>query len=237
MVSRKAAGVILGVLLVLGCAGMASAQQSLQLPSVVTVGLGYVIVPTDQVVVTLGIETSSESADQAYSQSNAIIESIRAELQEANIEGLNISVGRVNMWQQRSSTRPTTYRTTSTMTVAMTHESHVGMVIDTAVRLGATSVQSVKFQASNLQEAAQNALTLAVKNAMEKAEAIVKATETRIVTIRQVTDSNKVQIYNPSDPVLVEVTRTDETPYQVPVERGQVLVQVEVTMEFEVAAR
>lgn len=237
MVSRRFAGILCSLLLVLAF-GAVTSGQALHLPSVVTVGLGYVVVPTDHVVVTLNIETSSESAQEAYAQSATIAESIRAELERAELAGLETKVGRSHLWQQRSATRATsTYRVTSTMSVTLLDEADVGHVVDTAMRLGATSVQSVRFQVSSLDEAAREALTLAVENAMAKAEAITAATGTRIVTIRQVHDGNKVRVFNPSDPVLMEATSSPDTPNQVAVERGQVLVQVEVTMEFEVAAR
>lgn len=237
MVNRRSSVVLFALLFVVG-AGAITAAQSLQLPSIVTVGLGYVLVPADHLVVTLNIETSEESAQAAYDASSAIVEAIRQELGEADIAGLEVRSGRAHLWQQRSATRQsTTYRVTSTMSVTLQDEADVGYVVDTAMRLGATSVQSVRFQVGSLEEAARTALTLAVEDAMAKAETITAATGTRIVTIRQVNDSNKIQVYNPSDPVLVESPSAPDIPYPVTVERGQVLVQVEVTMEFEVAPR
>lgn len=237
MVNRRISFIIMALMIVVGF-GAVTAAQTLQLPSIVTVGLGYVVVPADHLVVTLNIEAAEDSAQAAYDASSAIIAAIRQELEAAKLDGLDVRTGRAHLWQQRSATRQsTTYRVTSTMSVKLNDEADVGYVVDTAMRLGATSVQSVRFQVRSLEEAARSALTLAVEDAMAKAETITAATGTRIVTIRQVHDSNKIQVYNPSDPVLVEASSGPNIPYPVTVERGQVLVQVEVTMEFEVASR
>lgn len=237
MVIRRSWAVLLSLVLAAPL-GTAASAQTLQLPSIVTIGLGFVVIPADHLVVTLNIETSDESAQAAYAASAAIVDAIREELQEADLAGLEIRTGRAHLWQQRSATRQTTtYRVTSTMSVTIEDEADVGRVVDTAMRLGATSVQSVRFQVRSLEEAARTALTLAVQDAMAKAEVISAATGTRIVNIRQVNDSNKIQVYNPSDPVLVESASGPDLPYPVTVERGQVLVQVEVAMEFEVAPR
>lgn len=234
---RKTAGWLLCLALVIGAGGVAAAQQSLQLPTVVTVGMGYVVVPADRIVVVIGLETSDESAEQAYAKSSQIVQSIREALTAAQYEGLSVRVGGVSVWQQRSTARPPVYRATSTLHVTLANEADVGPVIDTAMRLGASSVQSVRFEASDLESARRQALTLAVQDAMAKADAIARATDMRIVTIRRVSDSDDVRIFNPSDPVLMEVNQADQTPYRIAVERGEILVQVYVTIEFEVAAR
>lgn len=237
MVTHRSAVLVICLSLVLMASGSALAQQSLQLPTVVTEGVGYVVLPADHIVVTLSVETTDLRAADAYARNSEISRSIREALEAEQPEGLAITIGGISLWQQRSATLYGSYRATSTVSIRLAHEADVGKVIDTAMQLGATAVQSVRFHASSLESAARTALTLAVEDAMAKAEAIAKATESRIVTIRRVHDTNDVRIYNPSDPVLVEGGKADPTPYQVAVERGEILVQVTVTMEFEVAPR
>lgn len=236
MVIRKTGTSLVCLLLILGSAYVTSAQ-TLQLPSIVTVGLGYVITKADRVVVSLSIETQDESAETATAQTTAIGETIRRELAALDLAGLEFIPGRMSIWPQRGTgSRPSTYRASSTLGVVLSDEGDMGRVIDIAMRLGAASVQNVKFQATDLEAAAKQALTLAVEDAMAKAEVISKATDTRVVTIRRVTDANKVEVYNPSDPVLVELGEAPKTPFHLTVERGEILVQVEVTMEFDLAA-
>src|SRR5690625_188888 len=97
VVIRRSTALLVGLFLVAGFGMQTGAQQALQLPTVVTVGLGYVVVPADHVVVTLNIESSSSSAEEAYAQSAHIAQEIRRELEEAELKGLAISIGRTNL--------------------------------------------------------------------------------------------------------------------------------------------
>lgn len=232
----KRIGIVLfAVLLVLVLTGAASAQ-TLQLPSIVTVGMGYVIVEADRVVVTLGIETQQESAAAALAEHTAIVQAIQDALTGSlGNDLIEFQAGRANVWQQRTATRPPFYRAVSSVSVVLTDDERIGYVMDVAMSLGAQTVQGVQYEASNLQEAARQALALAVQDAVAKAEAISKATDTRVVTIRRVTDTNSIKVFNPSDPLLIEQTPRTGLPYEITVERGQILVQVEVTVEFELA--
>jgi len=49
-----------------------------------------------------------------------------------------------------------------------------------------------------------------------------------------VRDANVVQVINPTDPVLAQAGTVQHPQFGLPVQRGDIVVQVEVTMLFEV---
>ena len=70
---------------------------------------------------------------------------------------------------------------------------------------------------------------------MAKADEISRATGMRgRYDPARVSDAHKVEIINPSDPVLLEAGVAVRPPYHVEVEQGPILVQVQVTAEFKV---
>src|SRR5690606_40940392 len=79
VVIRRSWAVLLSLVLA-ALLGTAASAQTLQLPSIVTIGLGFVVIPADHLVVTLNIEPSDESAQAAYAASAAIVDAIREEL-------------------------------------------------------------------------------------------------------------------------------------------------------------
>lgn len=217
----------------------AQAQTALPLPSFVTVGVGYVVVEADQVVVSLGIEATGDSAEAAQRENERRVAAIEEAVAALSIDGLEVSRRLVDVRQQRTGIvrrDEGDYRAVSGVEVTVPSEEHIGAIIDVAVAAGNATVQAVRFHSSALEEAAKEALRRAVKDAMAKAEAMSEATGMRVVMTRRVSDAHKIEIINPSDPLLLEGS-TARPPYPVPVKRGQILVQVEVSAEFEVGIR
>lgn len=215
--------------------GIASAQ-TIGLPTIETVGVGSVVVPADRVIVSIRVETEDVTATAAQEKTRAAIEEIREEIKALDIGEVEFVLHGINVYQQRASvTRPTdTFRTTSGLDVVLRDDTHVGRIIDVALKHGVASIQNVRYHSESLADAAQKALELAVRNAMAKAETITKTTGSRIVMIRQVRDANIVQVINPTDPALAQAGTLQQLQFGLPVQRGEIGVQVEITLLFEV---
>ncbi len=229
----------LKVMLICAFVGMLSgiaAAQTIGLPTIETVGVGSVVIPADRVIVSIRIEVEDTTATAAQEKTRAAIDEIREEIKALDIGEVEFVLHGINVYQQRASvTRPTdTFRTTSGLDVVLRDDTHVGRIIDLALKHGAASIQNVRYHSESLADAAQKALELAVKNAMAKAETITKTTGSRIVMIRQVRDANIVQVINPTDPALAQAGTLQHPQFGLPVQRGEIGVQVEITMLFEV---
>lgn len=224
--------------LVIPSQSMAQAQ-TVPLPSFVTVGVGYVVVEADRVVVSLGIEATGDSAVAAQQENGRRAAAIEEAVTALGIDGLEFDRRLVDVRQQRTGVvrrDEGDYRAVSGVEVTVPDEQYIGAIIDAAVAAGNATVQAVRFHSTALEEASKEALRLAVKDAMAKAEAMSEATGMRVVMTRRVSDAHKIDIINPSDPLLLE-GGTARPPYPVPVKRGEILVQVEVSAEFEVGIR
>lgn len=216
--------------------GVGSAQ-TIGLPTIETVGVGSVVVPADRVIVTIRIEAEDTTATSAQEKTRAAMEEFREEIKALNIGEVEFVLHGINVFQQRASvTRPEdTFRATSGLDVVLRDDEHVGRVIDLALKHGAATLQNVRYHSESLVDAAQKALELAVQNAMAKAETISKTTGSRIVMIRQVRDANILQVINPTDPALSQAGTVQHPQFGLPVQRGEIGVQVEITMLFEVS--
>src|SRR5690625_4018535 len=110
----------LRVKLILLCAfivmlsGVGSAQQSMGLPTIETVGVGYVTVPADRVIVAVRIEAEDTTATAAQERTREAMETIRAEVEAMGIGDVDFVTLGVYVYHNRATvTRPNvTLRTT-----------------------------------------------------------------------------------------------------------------------------
>lgn len=227
--------ILFTALLVLLGGATAQAADYYVSQTLTTVGSGFVVMPADIAVVSVAIESSAPESGAAHQENLRITEQIMAALQEENIPGLQFSMRQVMFWENTSiSTREKSYKASSGLDIQTTDLDSVGHIIDIATKMGATSIQNVRFDLSNIEEAAQEALRLAVADAMRKAEVMASAAGMRIAIIRELRDNNTVKVYNPSQPTASTVSEAALSPLAAPIYRGQVLVQTDVTLIFEV---
>jgi uncharacterized protein YggE len=225
--------ILITLLLILCFAGAAQAQLATQ--SAVTVGSGFVVVPADTAVISVAIENVAAESGAAHQENQRLTDQIMQALKAEQIPDLHFTVRQVVFWENTlPGSRDKTWKVSSGLDIHTSDLSAAGHIIDIARKNGATSVQTIRYDVSNLEQAAQDALQLAVKDAVRKAEAIAAAAGLRVIMVREVRDSNAIRVHNPSSPTATgrEVTLP---PLAGPVYRGEVLVSVEVTMVFDLA--
>lgn len=202
--------------------------------SLVSVGQGFVICPADLGIVSLAIENTANDAGLAHSDNIKIVERITQALKEAKLPGLQITIRQPSIWLKTSLvSRDIAYTASSGMDIQVSDISLVGYVADIGIRNGATAIQGVRFDASNLQGAKQKALEQAVQDAISKAQVMSATAGLRLVMVREMSDTNDIQVYNPS---AIQTQGVDaKLPVLAgPVYRGQVIVSASVTVIFDV---
>lgn len=221
--------------------GTASAADLIDVQSLITVGSGFVVVPADVAIVSLAIESTAKESGTAHQNNTQIIQQIMQALKAENLPGLAFTERQVMFWENTGlGSRDKTFKASSGLDVQVRDLNAVGHIIDVATKNGATSVQNVRFDVSNIDAAAKKALELAVSDAIQKANVMASAAGLRVAMVRQVQDNNAVRVYNPSLPPATSSSNdTVELPklpaLAGPVYRGQVLVQTEVSIIFDVA--
>lgn len=232
MIQRSLLATLLLALLLTIPAGASTLYES---QSLVSVGLGYVILPADVAVVSLAIEHTAKESGLAQRENQRVVSQIVQTLSEEQIPGLEFAVRQASFWESSSlGARERTYKASSGLDIRLTDLDLPGHVIDVATAAGA-SVQGVRFELSRTGDAAKEALRLAVEDALQKAALMSRAAGMRVVMVREIQDTNAVRVINPSLSTTVGVDAASLTSLAGPIYRGQIAVQAEVTVIFDVA--
>lgn len=202
--------------------------------SLVSVGQGFVVCDADLGIVSLAIENTATDASLVHTKNMQVVQRIVKALQEAKLPGLEITIRQPSIWLKTSLvSRDVTYTASSGLDIKVSDISLIGRVADIGMRNGATAIQGVRFDASNLQEAKQLALEQAVQDAINKAKVMSATAGLRLVMVREISDTNDIQVHNPSA-LQAQGVDTKLPVMAEPVYRGQVIVSASVTVVFDV---
>lgn len=226
--------------LAIGSAATAQDNNTPKPPSLSVSGSGMTSAAPDHATVRIGVVAQQEDAAAAQAQVNrlaqAAINAIKnAGIQADDITTLGITLSPVYAPRQpRPNAEPEEprivgYRASNTVQVDLDDLEKVGPVIDAAVAAGANNIQDVSFSLRNDTRQRQEALRLAVQEARSKAEAIADALGVRLGSVQQVNESGvsiiRPQAYYARGGAMMAEAST-------PVEPGQVQVQANVTIEY-----
>jgi uncharacterized protein YggE len=222
------------LLFVFAAPGASAALMEAQ--SLVSVGSGFVVCTADMAIISLAIESSAKEGGAAQQQNQMILERITDALAAEDLPGLSFEVRQASFWETTGlGSREKSYKVSSGLDVRIHDLDRVGQVVDVGLRHGASSVQGVRFELSNLEAVARTALKLAVEDAIAKADLISSTAGLRVTMVREMRDANTIRVHNPSLPTAASVSEASLPPLASPIYRGQILVHAEVTMVFDVA--
>lgn len=172
---KKLLAALVAAMMLMSCAALAETGVN-----VMTVtGSGVVNVLADQATVVLGVEEKKEDVLEAQDAVNEKINAIYDALIEYGVEPKNIGTDRIYI--SAAYTYPldiavmSGYTASNSIEIRTTDIDSVGEIIDIAFAAGANELNAVNFSASNAGEAQQQALALAVENAMTKAQTLADA--------------------------------------------------------------
>jgi hypothetical protein len=221
-----------GLLVLNGAHAPAEAQQDAGRNQIVTTGMGRVDVPPTQAVVTAGVQVQRPTAAEASQEAARVTEQILARVTQAGLRRQDIRTSGVTLHPvfaapRDGAPRITAYQATSTLTVTVNDLRLVGPVIDEAVRAGANTISGPAFGLRDSGEARREALTLAVREAREKADAIARAAGLQIKGIERIVEEGvDVQIRG------LERAIPAPAPGSTPIEPGTIGVLARVTIYF-----
>lgn len=200
---------------------------------IVTTGTGQVEVPPTQATVTVGAQLQRTTAAEASGEVSRIADQILARLQQLGIRRQEIRTSGVQLHPVFSTPRDGAprvvgYQATYTLTVTITDMRLIGPVIDESVKAGANQVRGIVFGLRDPSPARREALTLAVREARDKADAIARAAGLQIKAIeRIVEESGGVEVR-----ALERALPAPGQPVPTPIEPGLIAVTARVTMVF-----
>jgi uncharacterized protein YggE len=199
---------------------------------IITTGMGRVDVPPTQAVVTVGIQVQRPTAAEASQEAGRITEQILSRITQAGIRRQDIRTAGVALHPvfttpREGTPRITAYQAVNTLTVTVNELRLVGPVLDEAVRAGANTISGPSFGLRDPSEARREALTLAVREAREKAEVIARAAGLQLKGIERIVEEGV-------DVQVRMLERAVPAPAQgsTPIEPGTVGVVARVTIVF-----
>ncbi len=139
-------------------------------------GQGMVKAKPDIVVLTLGVVTENENVKTAQQENAVRSNNVIAALKALGIEEKNIETTSYTMYPQYEyvdgKPQPRGYRVEHMLQVTVLNVQQAGQVYDAAVQNGANIARNLVFKVSDPTPYSNQALTIAIKNAQEKAKII-----------------------------------------------------------------
>ena len=209
-------------------------------------GEAQLMVPPDQVSVSLGVTTESATAKKAVAANTRKMNSLMNAL--ANL-GLSDSDYKTQNFQVQPvwSSRPkgagnswkasiVAYRVTNTLYVTTLELDLIGDIIGASTEAGANQVNSVNFSLFNARQYRQQAITQAMENARADAEVLVLASGDRIKRTLSLNLGNasaskeRVQMKSMARSSMMADSASFEPP---PISAGDITVRASVSVTYE----
>lgn len=172
----------------------AVASESAITRSITVSGSSAIRVQPDRVVVVFGVETFAKTPSGSQAEnaelSRKVLDAIRAHgVEERDIatDRFNLQPGYEDGYYHRQIVG---YWTVNTIAVTLRDVEKLEPVMIDALETGATSVDEVEFSVTNLRQLRDEARELAVKAALEKAEAIAAAAGVAVGDVTHISEND-----------------------------------------------
>lgn len=145
-------------------------------------GQGHVMAAPDLAVIRLGVETTGYSLSEIQSENARISQRVIQALSQADITEIKTIQYAIDKRYEYEDGRQIDkgYSVRNILEIKTNNMDEVGNIIDTAVNVGANIVLSISFELSEPERYYQQALNLAVDQAIQKARTISENLHTRL---------------------------------------------------------
>ncbi len=207
---------------------MPNSREEQGIRKMIFTGTGQVSVNPDLAILRLGVQSTGEDVTQIQAENGRISQQILDALHELGINDIKTYEYQIEkMYDYENGQRiDKGYSVRNIFEIRTTELGQVGVIIDTAVQHGANVVDFINFDVENPEVYYQQALTMALNNAFQKAKTI--SSSLRIM-------------FNPV-PIMIKENGTPPTPfapmyasreaYTTPIEPGSKQITANLTVEF-----
>ena len=198
-------------------------------PSIVVSGDGVVKVTPDQAWVRIGAESRAKNSKDAQQQNAAVMSAVQQKVAAFGIPKDAIKTVGIDLQLEfdfrDGRQTPRGYVARNTIEVRVDDLSKLGEVLDAAVGSGATNLHGLRFDVKDREKQEQQALQLAVVNAMEKAQALAAGAKRGIDRILRIEESF---VGRDPQPVMMERMAAARADAPTPVEAGEMAIRAQV---------
>lgn len=195
----------------------------------VLIGKGQVSATPDVANLRIGVQTNSQSVTEAQNENARISQNVINALKQLGITELQTSQYQIEkVYDYQNGQRiDLGYQVRNILGVVIHDLNLVGMAIDTAVENGANVIDSISFDVTNQDLYYQQALNLAVKNAIQKAKGIASGLRIMFDPVPVLITENRITPIPFSRSIAL-----GEVAYATPIEPGMNKIEASVTVEF-----
>jgi uncharacterized protein YggE len=218
--------------------GASTSQQQQQSNQTVTRtiqvnGTGQVTLAPDVAYVYIGVHSQSDNVADALSQNNDKAQAVSNALKEIGVDPKDIQTSSFNVYPQQQTdpqgnVTSTLYNVDNTVYVTVRDLQNMGKLLDTVVRSGANSINSVTFDVLDKSKALSEARKLAVDSARSQAEELAQNAGVSLGGLQTM----NVFASNTPIPMYAAKGMAAADASQVPVSAGQIIIRVEVSATY-----
>ena len=203
-------------------------------------GHGAVTLVPDTASVVLGVTIDAESLSDAQAEATTRMEAIIAAVRAAGIEDRDIQTTNYGVSilydydDDGNLDRVIGYQVSNQVAVTVRDVDALGALLDAVVAEGANQIYGISFYVEDTSAAASQARTLAVEDAMRKADELAAAAGLEVARVTYITETSSpppVPFYagSPAEDAAVRSA--------VPIQAGSTEISVDVQMSFELRER
>jgi uncharacterized protein YggE len=199
-------------------------------------GTGAVSGTPDQLLLSMGVQTSDASVSAALQRANHAVRAVTAALARSGVRRSDIQTSGMSIQPQYAgnSALPTRYGASESIAVTLRRLATAGTQISDAVRAGgnATEVDGVSLNVSDASSLLAAARARAVADARTKAAQYARALGTSVGPVVSMSEQGSAE---PLPVIASGAPRSSATPSPVPVSPGRQRMTVTVTAVFALA--
>ncbi len=223
------------------CGGMAMAEN-MHSGKLILSETGSVKTAPDMASIQIGVSTDAKEAKKALEDNSRKMTAVYEALKNAGIDKKDLQTSRFNLqprydYDKRENGTPllTGYQASNMLSVTVRELDKLGSILDAVVKAGGTNVENISFGLDNPEALRDKAREQAVAKLKARASLYAKAAGVRPGRILEISESEG----HMPVPVMARMafdSAASAASLPPPVAEGQVDVQVEVKMIFEISA-
>jgi len=203
-------------------------------PVIVTVGEGIVKHAPDRAWVVIGAETRARTPQEAQRANVDAMNSVIARIKESGIPADAIRTSGYNLQPefdfQNGKQTLRGYVARNQVEVRIDALEKTGDVVAAAVGTGATTVSGIRFDLKDRSAAEREALTLAVRDARQRADAAASGAGVQIERVMRIEEQREVMpVPRPMMAMSPRAAGVQSDP-SVPIEAGEIEIRAQVTL-------
>jgi uncharacterized protein YggE len=214
-----------------------------KLTRITVLGDSQTRIAPDTAVITFSVVTQNKQALAAQQENARKSEAVKAAVEavtgnaNAEIKTSNYNLSPEQDYSGEKMPSIIGYEVRNTVTVSLAAMDQVGAVIDAATKAGANSVEGIAFVVREDSPAQGDALALATRQAMAKAEAIAGSLGGRIVRVVETNEGGGLSAQPSATPgYYAAANAAANSSYSTPIQAGSLDVRSQVLLVVEIEA-